>query len=182
MYSPATLATEEYFTLFLEGCYLLSEVKYDWLKEPLARTEISRYCSFPRLCFLFLRRTRVLLECFLHLLMVNILPQVFALFCIFPTMECSLGKEDLRNLQKINSDPPLKYWEDFVAAVVKCLNKFFWTWLVQVIKDVSSEGVKFLVRHLYKTVAGYLEIDSKQTVLTKWPTMQIRVIVHVHAE
>lgn len=32
------------------------------------------------------------------------------------------------------------------------------------------------------SVAGYLKFDSKQMVLTEQPTMQIRVIVHVHAE
>lgn len=57
--------------------------------------------------------------------MVNILPQVFALFCIFPTMKCSLEKEVFGNVQKINSDHPLKYWEYFVAVVVKGLNKIF---------------------------------------------------------
>lgn len=58
------LPDREYFTLFLKGYYLLSKAKNEWLKEPLAgiRTETSRYCSFPIVCFFFSGRTLILLD------------------------------------------------------------------------------------------------------------------------
>lgn len=57
--------------------------------------------------------------------MVNILPQVFALFCIFPTMKYSLKKVVFENLQKINSDSPTEILRTLCSNSGKGLEEDF---------------------------------------------------------